>query len=240
MIALDQLRVTFGSVTAVDGLTASLDAPITGVIGPNGAGKTTILNAIAGTVASTGGIVVDGDEVNEMPPFRRALRGIRRTFQTDQVMLGLSVIDNVLVGADAESRVTRKQSRHQADDLLDFVGYSGGHLRSGRALTNIERRKVEIARALMGQPTVLLMDEPGAGLLADEKAELETIIEAIPPRIGAQVVLIEHDIEMVSRVCSGAIVVDYGRLIAAGTPDNVLASREVRAAYLGLVDEAAS
>lgn len=238
MIILHDLVVTFGSVRAVDEVSASLEATITGIIGPNGAGKTTVLNAIAGTVPATGRIEVHGIELSDLPAFRRAEKGVRRTFQTDQVMLGLTVSDNVLVGGDAAKRTERRKSRHQAEKLLEFVGLAGSGSRRGRDLTNIERRKVEIARALMGSPRVLLMDEPGAGLLADEKAELETLISAIPDRNGTQVVIIEHDIELVSRACSDILVLDFGRVIASGNPSEVLASKQVRAAYLGLTEVA--
>ncbi|MGH1505407.1 MAG: ABC transporter ATP-binding protein [Acidimicrobiales bacterium] len=237
MIELRDLSVTFGTVRAVDRVTAGLSAPVTGVIGPNGAGKTTILSAIAGAVASSGGVLVDGVDISHLSAFSRARAGIRRTFQTDQVVGQLSVLDNVRVGAEAAPRSERRSQAARAEEVLDLVDSSLDPARLGATLTNLERRKVELARSLVGPVTVVLLDEPGAGLLAHEKTDLEEIIADIPGCFGAQVLLIEHDIDLVARVCDHTIVLDFGRLIAEGRPDEVLASPAVRAAYLGQSDE---
>jgi branched-chain amino acid transport system ATP-binding protein len=233
MIELREVTVTFGVVRAVDGVSARLTAAVTGIIGPNGAGKTTLLHALAGAVASGGSVHLDGVELTGLPAHRRARLGVRRTFQTSQVVPQLTVRDNVLVGADAGRRSSRRQQQQRVDELLSFVGLAGQGERRGVGLSNLDRRRVEIARSLVSEPSVVLMDEPGAGLSGDEKAELVRVIAGIADIHRAQVLLIEHDVELVARCCTEALVLDRGALVAAGSPAEVLDRPEVRAAYVG-------
>ena len=235
MIELTNFTVNFGPVRAVDGLTVAFEDRITGLIGPNGAGKTTLLGAVAGQIPASGQVRVDGIDITDMEGFARGRFGVRRTFQTDQVVLGLSVFDNVAVGGDASG-----DSPDQARTLMEIVDLSVDDGRSAASLTTLERRKVEFARALMGSPRVVLMDEPGAGLSSEEKAELERAIHSASDQLNTPVVLVEHDIDLVSRVCSGCVVLNFGTLIAQGPTADVLARSVVKAAYLGTVEDAAS
>jgi ABC-type branched-subunit amino acid transport system ATPase component len=168
MIEIDRLEVRFGGVRALNSLTATLDAPVTGLIGPNGAGKTTLLNVLSGFVRPTAGSVkVDGQDVAKLPTYRRSAFGIRRTFQTEQVVLNLSVWDNVAGMLDhvpfaprQRDEVIRSALRYTA--LADRAHWIGG------ALAAADRRMVEIARCIVGAPKVVMMDEPGAGLSESE------------------------------------------------------------------------
>lgn len=233
MIELADVSVTFGTVKALDRVSAVIHEPVTGLIGPNGAGKTTLLNAVAGSVRSTGSIRLNGTDISAMAPFERVRLGIGRTFQAEELSRAMNVFEHVLVGGDARPRGERGQGDREAAELLELVGLGGAPQRSVQTLTNLERRKVALARALMTRPQALLMDEPAAGLLTDEKTELERVIDTVHERLDVQVVLVEHDIDMVARSCSDCLVLDFGCLIARGTPAEVLSSAEVRAAYLG-------
>ena len=233
MIAITDVTVDFGGVRPLDGLTVELDSMIHGVIGPNGAGKTTLLNVISGfTPASRGSIVIDTVDVFELTADQRARWGLRRTFQTEQLVDRMSVYDNVLVMADT---TLPRAARHDASmAALDFVGLEGPS-RSAGALNSLERRLAELARALVSGPKVVLMDEPASGLVAHETDVFAGLVHRIPVELGAQVVLVEHDLDLVASVCERVAVLDFGRLLADGATATVLADPRVRAAWLGEV-----
>lgn len=233
MITITDLTVDFGGVRPLDALGVELDAMIHGVIGPNGAGKTTLLNVISGfTAASRGSIVVDSIDVFELSADQRARWGLRRTFQTEQLVDRLSVFDNVLVMADT---TLPRAARHDASmAALDFVGLTApGVLAS--TLNSLDRRLAELARALVSGPKVVLMDEPASGLVGHETDAFAALIRRIPAEMGAQVVLVEHDLDLVSSVCERVAVLDFGKLLAGGDTATVLADPAVRAAWLGEV-----
>jgi branched-chain amino acid transport system ATP-binding protein len=233
VIEVKGVSVEFGGVKAIDALDARLDAPVCGLIGPNGAGKTTLVNLMSGFVrATTGALALDGVELLALSPARRVRLGVRRSFQTEQVVEDLSVWDNVQAMldhvphalADATAQV-RRALEHTA--LLDSAAVRGSELDLFR------RRMVEVAKALVGGPRLILFDEPGAGLDERESTVLRDAIAAIPSRFGAQVLLIDHDVDLITAVCTQTLVLDFGRRLALGPTREVLADPAVRRAYLG-------
>ena len=231
MISLENVTVTFGGVRPLDDLSAELTAGIHGVIGPNGAGKTTLLNVLSGFTPTTAGrVCVDGVDLASMSPEARARWGLRRTFQTDQLAGWRTVHENVAVMAD--TTMHHSQRREAVGATLDFVGLTHPERAAG-SLTVLERRLAELARALVGTPRVVLMDEPASGMVAHETDEFAALVRRIPEQFGAQVVLIEHDMDLVAALCEEVLVLDFGRCLATGATDVVLQDRSVRAAWLG-------
>jgi len=238
----------FGGLTALQDVTLDVRrGEVLGLIGPNGAGKTTIVNAICGVRRPTAGTVrLDGVDVTGRRPHRIAALGIARTFQSIRLFDQLSVIDNVVAGeyqaghlglADAFLR-PRRERRHQGEAvgralaLLERLDVRDAALRRPSELSYADRRRVEIARALAGNPKLLILDEPAAGMNPTEKSELVELLERIVAG-GTSVLLIEHDMPLVSRVSDRLAVLDQGRLIASGSPETVLADPVVVEAYLG-------
>ena len=233
MIEIRGLTVAFGAVVAIDALDAVLHAPVCGLIGPNGAGKTTLVNLLSGFVqAKAGEVRVDETALLGMNTARRARFGLRRSFQTEQVVEDLSVWDNV------RSMLDHVPNRHQPADaqvhralehpgLLDFAAVPGAELDLFR------RRMVEVAKALVGEPRLILFDEPGAGLDERESRVLRDAIAAIPDAFGAQVLLIDHDVDLIAAICTQTLVLDFGRRLALGDTRAVLDDPVVRRAYLG-------
>jgi branched-chain amino acid transport system ATP-binding protein len=228
MLHVHDVTVSFGGVKPLDGVSFELPSGVCGLVGPNGAGKTTFFNVLSGFVRpSSGAVEVDGISVLGMAPHRRSRWGLRRTFQQEQVVHALSAYDNVRVTAD-------EVDADDADlrDALAFVGLNSVH-RLGNELSMLERRLVELARSIVGRPRIVLLDEPGAGLAEEETERLVRLIRQVPERFDAQVILVDHDMELVSAVCSTTAVLDFGRVIALGATAEVLADEHVKRAYLG-------
>jgi ABC-type branched-subunit amino acid transport system ATPase component len=238
MIEIDDLTVSFGGVRGLNALTASLPEPITGLVGPNGAGKTTLINVLSGFIRpATGSVRVNGRDLNGIPVHKRAVFGIRRTFQNEQVVENLSAADNV--AAVLDNVPTDGQPRPALiARALDFVGLGAMANVPGHSLNAYERRMVEIARATVGAPRLIMMDEPGAGLAQDESQHLRLVIRDIPRHCGAQVLLVDHDVDLIQATCAATLVLDFGSRIAYGETATVLADPKVRAAYLGVLEEA--
>lgn len=231
MIEIDDLSVRFGAVCAISGLTMSFTEPITGVIGPNGAGKTTLLNAIAGAVRSTGMISLDGSDLSSTTAFERARRGVRRSFQSALLIEELSVLDNVRLALDAD--MAGSAGSTAATDALDILGIADlAGVTAGR-LVNLERRLVGLARAIVTKPSLLLLDEPGAGLVSHEKQRLAQCVTMAATDFAKSTILIEHDMEFVSDTCPTVVALNFGSLLAQGPTDEVLRDPGVRSAYLG-------
>ncbi len=232
-LAARDLEVAFGGIQAVAGVT--FDAPpgaVTSIIGPNGAGKTTLLNLIGGfQPPDAGGVTVGGNALAGMPAHRIARLGVARTYQTTRLFGSLSVLDNVRAGL-LRGRLRGSAEHTQAESLLRLVGYRGDPLRPADDLPHVDRRLVEIARALATRPTLLLLDEPAAGLDAADTARLGELLRRIADA-GVTVVLVEHDMTLVMRSSDRVVVLDAGRKIAEGPPSAVRADPAVRAAYLG-------
>ena len=234
MIEITDLTVRFGGVKPLDAMSVTFDAGTCGLIGPNGAGKTTFFNVMSGFVKPAAGRVhAFGDDLLRMPHFRRARWGLRRTFQTEQAIEELSVLDNVAMvweHAKHDGRGTR------ADDVLDalaFVGLEVDPRDKVGTLGARERRLVEVARAVVGRPKVVLLDEPAAGLSDAETEHLAAVIRSVPEHTGALVILVDHDMTLVSACCENTAVLDFGKLIAAGPTAAILRDERVTQAYLG-------
>jgi branched-chain amino acid transport system ATP-binding protein len=237
VIAVTGLTVRFGGVVSLDGMTAEFPGGTCGLIGPNGAGKTTFFNVLSGFVTPReGSVTVDGTDLLSMPDYQRARWGLRRTFQTEQAIEGLSVFDNVATVYEHSGTGTRAGRQSAVAEALEFVGLSAVSGQLVRTLPAKERRFIEVARAVVGTPKLVLLDEPAAGLPDEETAELREIIKGIPARTGATVILVDHDMALVQACCTWSAVLDFGRLIASGPTAEVLHNPKVMQAYLG-VDE---
>lgn len=234
------LSIAFGGIKAASEVSFGADAGrLTGLIGPNGAGKTTVLNLISGYYRpDRGEIELDGKALQGLAPGAIAQAGIARTYQTTQLFSALSVLDNVglaLGGGRLSLPWTALPSapdRQIAERLLRFVGFRGDVDQPAAALPHVDRRLVEIARALAARPKILLLDEPAAGLNAEDKAHLAAVLSAIA-RSGPAVILVEHDMDLVMRACDHLVVLDAGRVIATGAPAAIRNDQTVQAAYLG-------
>jgi branched-chain amino acid transport system ATP-binding protein len=243
LIEIEDLTVRFGGVTPLDGMTVRFEPGTCGLIGPNGAGKTTFFNVLSGFVAPVGGRVhAYGDDLLAMPHFRRARWGLRRTFQTEQAIEELSVAANVALAHEHSRQGSRASRREDVLGALDFVGL--GDLDPDAKVGTLgarDRRLVEVARAVVGKPRLVLLDEPAAGLPDEETEHLGRVIRAIPDHMGALVILVDHDMSLVSACCQVTAVLDFGKLIAAGPTAEVLRDEQVVRAYLGTeeVEEAA-
>ena len=248
MLELSGISQIFGGVTALDRVSFSIPAgKITGVIGPNGAGKTTLFNIITGIYTQTAGkVLLGGADVSGLPPERLARRGLVRTFQNIELFGGMTVRENVMVGMHTKSTsgllacalkmpwsvAEERRMREGALKWLEFTGITdladvtAGNLPFGKG------RLLEIARALALEPRIILMDEPAAGLNNQETLELSYLIERIRGT-GITVVLVEHDMDLVMDICDRIVVLNLGRKLAEGTPQEIQENQEVIAAYLG-------
>jgi ABC-type branched-subunit amino acid transport system ATPase component len=237
MIEVEGLTVRFGGVTPIDEMTVVFPGGTCGLIGPNGAGKTTFFNVLSGFVTPTAGAVrAFGEDLLRMADYRRARWGLRRTFQQEQAITSLSVFDNVAM-VHEHSGGTRSSRRQDVLDALEFVGLDVPPKEKVGVLGARERRLVEIARAAVGRPRVVLLDEPAAGLPEEETADLGRVIASIPERLGALVILVDHDMSLVSACCETTAVLDFGRLIASGPTADALRNEHVIRAYLGTEEE---
>jgi branched-chain amino acid transport system ATP-binding protein len=228
------IRVHFEGVRAVDGVDVTLQrGQIMGLIGPNGAGKTTFMNAVSSFVPLTSGtVVVDGVDLTGAPPHRLVAGGLVRTFQDVATFPGLSVFENVELGA-LGAGLSRRQARARAWELIDSLGLRARARLPASALPHGDERRVGIARAVAVGPKFLLLDEPAAGLDDAESLALTEAIAQIRDDLGCGVLLVEHDMRIIFRVCERIQVLDYGKSIAVGTPDEIRTNTQVIAAYLG-------
>ena len=240
-LRVQDLHKHFGGVAALAGCALTAEAAAThALVGPNGSGKTTTLNVISGFVRSDRGSVTIGDrDVSKLAPHEIARLGVGRTFQTPKLLSDMTVLDNVRLGGFVSERATALEialglPRSQADRregsaaamrLLRFVGLADRSNDLAGDLPHGQQRLVEIARAMAGQPSLLLLDEPAAGLSMDELDRLGALIEAIVG-LGTTVLVVEHHLELIARISRSVTVLDRGKVLAAGTPDQVLATRK--------------
>jgi branched-chain amino acid transport system ATP-binding protein len=247
------VRVAFGGIVAVDGVSLTVQpGEILGLVGPNGAGKTTFLNAVNGLVPMQGRIEVDGVDVSRVVLHRRVRAGIGRAFQNVELVPSLSVIDNVLLGSHHRvrhsplaaalflGRLRRPEmtARDEADDLLEFFELERWRNRRVSTLSYGRQKLVGVARALAGRPRVLLLDEVGSGLNREEKEDLARYLLRLKQLNDLAIIWIEHDMRMVRELSDRITVLEYGRHLATGLPDDVLTRPEVRVAFAGDVDHA--
>ncbi|WP_419840878.1 ABC transporter ATP-binding protein [Candidatus Poriferisodalis sp.] len=234
MIEIAELSVQFGGVRSLDEVTLTFPGGNCGLIGPNGAGKTTLFNVLSGFVTPVAGrVAVNGEDLLEMADYRRARWGVRRTFQTAQTIESLTVYENVRTVHEHAARDSRPEQQDAVDDVLAFVGLSGLRDQVVRSLSQRDRRFIEVARAIVGAPRVVLLDEPAAGLPDRETDQLAQIIRSVPERTGATVILVDHDMSLVQACCDWTAVLDFGRVVAAGPTAEVLRDDRVLAAYVG-------
>jgi ABC-type branched-subunit amino acid transport system ATPase component len=239
VIEVSGLTVRFGGVTSLDGMAVKFEQGTCGLIGPNGAGKTTFFNVLSGFVRpSAGTVTAFGDNLLSMPHFRRARWGVRRTFQTEQAIESLSVYDNVGM-VHEHSKLSGAQRRSDVLDAISLVGLEKVAYLKVRTLGAGDRRLVELARAVVGKPRLVLLDEPAAGLPDEETAHMGEVIKGIPERTGGLTILVDHDMSLVSYCCGVTAVLDFGKLIASGPTEQVLRDPNVVRAYLGTEEVAA-
>jgi branched-chain amino acid transport system ATP-binding protein len=245
------ITVRFGGLTALDDVSLSVASrQVTGIIGPNGAGKTTLLNVLCGFVKpDSGRISFDGRELTKLRPHQLAGMGIARTLQGVGLFAGLSVLENVMVGATSQAHAgfwsallglprsdrDELRLREQAIQALDRVGAADLADSMPGALPHGPRKRVALARALVAQPRLLLLDEPASGLSENELPELGELIRKLAD--DTSVVVIEHRMDLMMSVCDTIFVLDFGKVIAAGTPAHVQSDPAVTAAYLGAENE---
>ena len=237
MIEVDGLTVRFAGVVPIDDMSVTFPGGACGLIGPNGAGKTTFFNVLSGFVKpASGSIRAFGEDLFKMVDYRRARWGLRRTFQTEQAIEKLSVFDNVAM-IHEHSRDGRAVRRSAVLSAIDFVGLEAPPEAKAGSLGARERRLLEVARAVVGRPRVVLLDEPAAGLPDEETQHLSAVIQRIPQEFGALVILVDHDMSLVSACCETTAVLDFGKLIASGPTAEVLRNEHVIRAYLGAEDK---
>ena len=249
MLEVTSLGISFGGLRAVDELSMKIEkGGLVGLIGPNGAGKTTVFNMLTGVYRPTdGGIRLDGQNLIGKKPHEICKLGVARTFQNIRLFSGLTVLDNVKTGLHNEITYSlaeslfhlgsyRKKERQMDEKAMELLEVFGLGNVAGYQASNLpygKQRKLEIARALATDPKLLLLDEPAAGMNPNETGELMETIELVRERFGVTVLLIEHDMKLVSGICEYLYVLNFGRLLAEGTPAEVLKNPEVVTAYLG-------
>jgi branched-chain amino acid transport system ATP-binding protein len=235
VIEVQGLTVRFGGVVSIDDMTVTFPGGTCGLIGPNGAGKTTFFNVLSGFVTPAAGrVMAFGEDLLSLPDFRRARWGVRRTFQTEQAIESLTVWDNVLTVYEHTSRADRAATRDAVGGALELTGLSEHARAPVGSLGAASRRLVEVARAIVGRPRLVLLDEPAAGLPDEETSQLAKVINLIPEHIGATAIVVEHDMTLVQACCQTVAVLDFGRLLASGPTDEVLHDPRVLEAYLGM------
>ena len=249
LLEIQNASMQFGGLKCVDGLSFSLATnELVGLIGPNGAGKTTVFNMVTGVYPPTAGKVrFDGRDVSGQRPYKITGRGIARTFQNIRLFQSLSVFDNVRTACNMHLKhgishaVFRGRGYHDEEkkirshvlELLEIFGLLAYQDRPGNSLPYGDQRRLEIVRALATKPRLLLLDEPAAGMNASEKIHLMQLIRFTKEKFGLSILLVEHDMKVVMGICERIVVLDYGRKIAEGAPQEIRCNPAVIAAYLG-------
>jgi branched-chain amino acid transport system ATP-binding protein len=249
LLQADDVSISFGGVQALSGVSFTLEQGETlGLIGPNGAGKTTLFNCITGVVPGyRGNIYYDGRDLRGLKPHRRARLKIARTFQNLELFDELSALDNLVLPLDASSEhgvigdllrlpmsvLDERRAEEQARAILHFLDLGAyADTPAGDLSVGLQRR-LEIGRALCLEPRLLLLDEPGSGLDARETADLARLLAAVRARFEVTMLIVDHDMALIMRICNRIYVLDYGQIIAEGPPEQIREDPEVVRAYLG-------
>ncbi|GAA0080850.1 ABC transporter ATP-binding protein [Clostridium sporogenes] len=237
ILEVKDLNINFGGITAIDNLNFSVKkGEILGVIGPNGAGKTTLYNTITGIYKpSKGDIFLNNKKITGMKPYKISRLGIARTFQNIRLFNSLTVLENILVGRVSELKKLVKLNPYMEEtfDILKVVGLEKVINNMASDLPYGQQRKVEIARALAISPKVLLLDEPAAGMNNYEKRDLKNLINILRENFNITVLIIEHDMGVIMELCDRILVLDYGKKIAEGSPEEISNDDNVIKAYMG-------
>ena len=236
LLEVDNIVVRFGGNVAVDEVSLGAEAGrITGLIGPNGAGKTTLFNVITGLLApSAGHVRFDGRDITRLPPYKRARRGIARTFQRLELFTVLTVRENIAVAAETRRGWARTggESAAEVSRIIERVGLQACADERVDSLPTGQARLVELGRSLATRPQALLLDEPAAGQTDSETQRFAALLKELSSE-GMTILLVEHDVQLVMAVCDTICVLDFGRIIASGTPDEIRTDDAVLTAYLG-------
>lgn len=249
VLEMQHVEKHFGGVHAIDDFSVKIEkGKIHGLIGPNGAGKTTIFNNITGIYApSAGKIIFDGNDITGTAPYKVAQLGIGRTFQNIRLFSNLSVLENVIIASGLDATYNMPQAifhskkffdrekflNDKAMGLLEIVGLADKCEEKASALPYGHQRKLEIARAMALDPKLLLLDEPAAGMNAEESLDLVNFVKEIREKFDITILMIEHHMDVVTNLCDYCTVLNFGKTIAVGTPAEIKANPEVIRAYLG-------
>ncbi len=248
-LEVKDITLRFGGVTAVKGVGFNVEqGTIHAIIGPNGAGKTSMLNCISGVYRpQEGRIVLNGQDITPLSPYSRTGLGLARTFQNIALFKGMTVLDNLLIGRHTHQKTGliagglyygsgQKEEvvhREYVEDIIDFLEIESIRKKTVGTLAYGLQKRVELARALALEPKILLLDEPMAGMNAEEKEDMARFVIDINEDRGTTIVMIEHDMGVVMDISNRVVVLNFGQKIADGTPDEVQRDRHVQKAYLG-------
>lgn len=249
LLETKDLGITFGGLRAVGDFNITIeDRQLMGLIGPNGAGKTTVFNLLTGVYLPTEGVInLNGENIVGKKPYEIVQKGVARTFQNIRLFKDLSVIDNVKMAFHHKMKYSigtgilrlpaywkeEKEIQEKAMDLLKLFNMEKSAYTTAKNLPYGQQRKLEIARALAADPKLLLLDEPAAGMNPQETKELMETIHFIRDQFKIAILLIEHDMGLVMGICEKIVVIDYGMIIATGTPEEIKKNKKVIGAYLG-------